>query len=262
MGVVRAVLVAVVALLATACQASDRPPSTTSTGPNERGYTEADVRSRCLSAIPEDAPVRAVTMLRETGIALPAVDIGPATTSDVALVLLPQINAGLCGWGRFASYAATQGVSSVLIDVCGYGDSDCAHTGPDRVADQVQLAADHLRDRGATTVVVVGVSMGGSDAVRAAASGAEVDGWADISGPPTWDRVRLLDVADRIDLPGFIGYARSDGALAYRSAQQLARRTGARFVDGGHGHGWELLSTPFGRPRPLAERLLEFVSGV
>ena len=259
MSAVRGVVAAAVALLLTAaCQGEGRLPGSGSAA----GLTEADVRSRCLSGIPDDAPVRAVTTLRTDSIALPAVDIGPVTTSETAMVLLPQINAGLCGWGRFATYAAARGVSSVLVDVCGYGESDCTDAGIEDVAGQVDLAAQHLRSRGATRVVVVGVSMGGSDAVRAVAGGADVDGWADISGPPTWERVRLLDLAARIDCPGFVAYARSDGAQAYGEAQRLAVRTGAEFVDGGHGHGWELLQTPFGRPRPFAGRLLGFVSSV
>lgn len=250
---------AVVTLLLT-CACQGAAPRAGHPGPT--ALTEADVRTRCLSAIPDDAPIRAVTTLRTDSIAIPAVDIGPEATSETAMVLLPQVNAGLCGWGRFAAYAAARGVSSVLVDVCGHGESDCTEAGIHDVAGQVDLAAEHLRERGATRVVVVGVSMGGSDAVRAVAGGARVDGWADVSGPPTWERVRLLDLVDRIDRPGFIGYARSDGALAYRAAQRLARRTGAAFVDGGHGHGWELLTSPFGRPRPLADRLLAYVSGV
>jgi hypothetical protein len=51
-------------------------------------------------------------------------------------------------------------------------------------------------------------------------------------------------------------------AGVYREAQQQAARTGADFLDGGHGHGWDLLQTPLGRPRPFADRLLRFVSGV
>ena len=251
-------MAAMALLLTAACQGEER---TAGPGAAPR-LTEADVRARCLSGIPDDAPIRAVATLESGSISLPAVDIGPETTSDTAMVLLPQVNAGLCGWGRFATYAAARGVSSVLVDVCGYGQSDCAEGGLDDVAGQVDLAARHLRERGATRVVVVGVSMGGSDAVRAAAGGAAVDGWADISGPPTWERVRLLDLAGQVDDPGFVGHARSDGALAYRSARQLAARTGAVFVDGGHGHGWELFQTPLGRPRPFADRLLGFVSSV
>ncbi len=255
----RAVVLSILLLLSAACGGDLTPVPDAGT---PAALTEGQVRARCLSGIPDDAPVRAVTTLRKAGIALPAVDIGPGTTSRTAMVLLPQVNAGLCGWGRFATYAASQGVSSVLVDVCGYGDSDCAESGIDDVAGQVDLAADHLRAQGAERVVVVGVSMGGSQAVRATAGGADADGWADLSGPPTWERVRLLDLADQVRQPGFVGYARSDGDLAYRAAQRLSRRTGAEFVDGGHGHGWELLLSPLGRPRPLAHRLLRFVAGV
>ena len=250
---------AMCALLLAGCQDD---PAATSARRTPAGPTEGEVRERCLSGIPDGAPIRAVSTLRGDGIATPAVDVGPATSSRTAMVLLPQVNAGLCGWGKFATYAALRGVSSVLVDLCGYGQSDCSDAGIEDVVGQVDLAADHLRARGADRVVVVGVSMGGSQSVRAAAGGAEVDAWADLSGPPTWDGVRLLDLADRVDLPGFVGYARSDGALAYTAAHRLARRTGADFVDGGHGHGWEMLTSVFGRPRPLASRLVEFVTGV
>ena len=159
-------------------------------------------------------------------------------------MLLHQIGgSGLCGWGPWATQAAHAGVAAVAVDLCGYGESVCAERWTTDPAAQVEVVADWAREQlGASRVVVAGASMGGSQTVRAVAGGAPVDAWADVSGPSAWDGVPLSSVADRVDGPGLVVYARSDGAAQYRAAQQLAERTGARFVDGGSGHGWELLT--------------------
>ena len=63
-----------------------------------------------------------------------------------------------------------------------------------------------------------------------------------MSGPGEWLGDTLLDLAPAVGVPGLVVQARSDGAAAYADARRLAQRTGSRFVDGGSGHGFELLT--------------------
>lgn len=218
------------------------------------------LRERCLSAIPDDADLEALTLAGRTGGEVEVARIGPAT-SDTVAVLLPQIS-GLCGWGRWAAAAAEEaGVTSLLVNPCGYGESTCpgaADADPlNEVAPAVALAREDL---GATRVVLLGTSMGGSLTVMAVAAGAEVDAWADVSGPPAWEGTDLADLAPDLasdGVPdGLVVMAPSDGPAIFAAARDLARRAGVPFVAGRSGHGWELLVDPVeGTPTRIGRRL-------
>ncbi|KRF35194.1 alpha/beta fold hydrolase [Nocardioides sp. Soil805] len=222
----------------------------------------AALRDACLSAIPEDADLTALTLEGATDGTIVGGVVGPARPETVA-VLLPQIT-GLCGWGRFATaLAADAAVTSILLDPCGYGDSECSDAGEADPLNEIAPAVRHARDvLGARRVVLVGTSMGGSLTVLAAAAGADVDGWVDVSGPPRWGETDLASVAADLPSEGMVVMARSDGDSAYRQARALARASGARFVDGGSGHGWELLSRPLsGRTTRVGSLVQAFVVG-
>ena len=191
--------------------------------------------------------------------------IGPATNDAVA-VLLPQIS-GMCGWGRWAAAAAERdGLTSLLVNPCGYGGSECpadADADPlNEVAPAVALAREEY---GASRVVLVGTSMGGSLTVTAVAAGADVDAWVDVSGPPSWDGVDLADLADDLagdGVPdGLVVMARSDGAAIFAAARELARSAGVPFLPRRSGHGWELLVDPVeGSPTRTGTRLMALVA--
>ncbi len=220
------------------------------------------LRDSCLSAIPGRAELSALTLEGATDGTIVAGVIGPARARTVA-VLLPQIS-GMCGWGRYATALAEDaGVTSILLDPCGYGDSECSDAGDDDPLNEVAPAIRHAREElGARRVVLVGTSMGGSLTVLAAAAGAALDGWVDVSGPPRWEKTDLASVADDLPSSGMVVMARSDGDSAFRQARGLARVSGATFVDGGSGHGWELLTAPLsGRPTRVGARVAAFVAG-
>jgi Alpha/beta hydrolase family len=182
---------------------------------------------------------------------------GPA---GVAMVLLHQTDQdGLCGWTPFATAAAAAGIPSVAFDLCGYGETECEVTSMGDAATQVRLAARLARSRfGARRVVVVGASMGGSQTVRALAQGFRADGWVDVSGPGEWLGDTLLDLAAEVPRGGLVVHARTDGAASFADARELARRTGSAFVDGGSGHGYELLMDD-DRLTSAGRRLLAYV---
>jgi dienelactone hydrolase len=108
--------------------------------------------------------------------------------------------------------------------------------------------------------VLVGASMGGSMTVMAVASGADVDAWVDLSGPSGWDGVLLADLAPQVaqqGVPGLVVQATSDGQAEYAAAQTLARDSNAEFLDGGAGHGYELLVDPDGVLLPAGRAVLD-----
>jgi len=208
-----------------------------------------------------------MTTLRGEGISLVAADIEAARPSGTVLVLLHQTGGlGLCGWGRFAPEAAAAGLSSVAIDMCGYGGSECDEDIDTPPEAQVALAVAHAREElDARRVVLVGASMGGAQTVISVARGADVDGWAEISSPDVWAGTTVVDLAPDLrarGLPGLVAHAAEDNPVWYDGARELAEASGARFLDGGSGHGWDLLSDAVGTLRPDGRAVIEFAAGV
>jgi pimeloyl-ACP methyl ester carboxylesterase len=224
------------------------------------------IGERCPSGVPNEAMVT-TTVLGGGDLSLLAAEFDVpegVEPTDTVMVLLHQTGTlGLCGWGRFATEAAATGVRSLAVDLCGYGGSECADGEGTAPEQQVDLAAAHARsEMGAEGVVLVGASMGGSRTVMAVAGGAEVDAWADVSGPSTWDGTTLADLAPEVSargLPGLVAHAPDDTPSEHAAAQALAAATGADFLDGDSGHGYELLTDNLGRLRPDGEELLAFV---
>jgi hypothetical protein len=100
----------------------------------------------------------------------------------------------------------------------------------------------------------------------AVAAGADVDAWADISGPSSWEGVELVPLAR--DLPadglvaGLVAMAASDGPAELADARELARAGGVSFVPRRYGHGWELLVDPVsGSLTRLGRRLVALAAG-
>lgn len=256
-------LLAALLLLASGCSGAgdDSPAPSGEPVVDATPDPTAALRERCGSAIPEGAELEALTLSGSTGGDIEAARIGPATGATVA-VLLPQIT-GMCGWGRWASAVQDAGLTSLLVNPCGYGESVCT---PEQDADplnEVAAAVATARgELGADRVVLVGASMGGSLTVIAAAGGADIDAWADVSGPSSWEAVELAGLADRLPEPGLVVMAPSDGRQAFRDARALARAAGVGFVPGRDGHGWDLLVDPVDQAvTRIGRRLLAFVAG-
>lgn len=258
-------LLAALLLLAAGCADGEPDEAGAPSGPSTSGEAldaTAALRERCVSAVPADADLEVLTLAGATGGDIEAARIGPEEATTVA-VLLPQIG-GMCGWGRWAHAAAEDaGITSLLVNPCGYGESECT---PEEDADPLNevAAATEVarRDLGAERVVLLGCSMGGSLTVIAAAAGADVDAWADISGPSAWDGVELATLAEDLPGAGLVAMAPSDGRGAFVDARALARAAGVPFVAGRSGHGWQLLVDPLdGSVTGLGRRLMAFASG-
>ncbi|OIJ25277.1 hypothetical protein UG56_018785 [Nocardioides luteus] len=176
---------------------------------------------------------------------LPAIRFSPpvGTRPSAVLVMLHQTDGDRCGWGDFAILAALQGVAGLSYDQCGYAAARCSIEDLDDPVPQVRAAlAEVEKQWPGVPVVLVGASMGGSQTVRAAAAGVDVDGWVDLSGPSTWADVELASVAGRIRTPGLVAISEdTDGADEAAAAQALAQATSSTFVPAEVGHGWDLV---------------------
>ncbi|MGH2676283.1 MAG: alpha/beta hydrolase, partial [Actinomycetota bacterium] len=87
-------------------------------------------------------------------------------------------------WADFAALLADEGYLTLNFDFRGYGDSG-GSMDVSRTPEDVLAAVDALRDVGATSVAVIGASMGGTAAL-VAASRAELDAVITLSAPSTF----------------------------------------------------------------------------
>lgn len=196
----------------------------------------------------------------ETGV------IGEGST---VAVFVPQSGDNYCNFGEFARALADLGIQSVLINLCGIGETTC---GPeDNIvtsgASAVLAAAEQARADGATRVVAVGASMGGTTVIVASARSGEngpLDAVADLSGPLEFRGVDTLAIAGDIAIPMLLAVSDNDNVVSPEQLDELGEAATGDFVRlGGQGHGWGML---FARTqaRTLTETgqaLVDFVVG-
>ena len=183
--------------------------------------------------------------------------------AETAVVLLHQTNLdGLCGWDAFGRHAADRGIAAVSFDMCGWGDAECPEEWSARTSEQVAAAVAYARaDLGADRVVLVGASMGAARTVFAMADGVGADAWVYLSAPAAWDGRVVADEARAIDAPGLVLHDPDDGAADFAASQVTAERSGAEFVRGRGGHGYDMVLRIDGGLTPLGERVLDFADG-
>ncbi|WGY00946.1 alpha/beta fold hydrolase [Nocardioides sp. QY071] len=189
-----------------------------------------------------------------------------AGTGPTVAVLLHQTDGnGLCGWLPYAADLVAQGVQVLAIDLCGYGESKCRgdRKGPHQV-DAVGVAVREARTRlGATRVVVVGASMGGSVALMTAATDPDVDAAVDLSGPVDWDGIEVVDGGRALKVPVLVAMADGEGEDQVTGAQAIVGQApeGSRFEAAESGHGYDLLLDADAQPLPLAETVATWIRG-
>ena len=194
--------------------------------------------------------------------------VGDASETTVA-VFVHQSDTGFCGWYPYAQYLTQHGVRSIMINLCGYGATLCA---PDALvltggADAVLVAARWARRHGATRVVAVGASMGGTTTVLAASKDRkhQLDAVADLSGPISWLDADISTAGQHISIPSFFAVAPGDEVVSTTEMEDLAGQIHSPppilHLDGS-GHGWDLLhGANRGAFNPLADQLTAFIQG-
>lgn len=158
---------------------------------------------------------------------------------------------GLCGFWGYSTWLADQhGVRSVLIDLCGYGESRCRPTAfSDDEPAQVALAVEWARRHGAKRTTLVGASLGGTVVSLAAAEVTPpVDAMVNLSGPVDFGGMNAGAAAPRIAVPSLLVIARGDDVATVAEYRRMFDRLGTdtkRLLVVGQGHGWYLLGLAF-----------------
>jgi pimeloyl-ACP methyl ester carboxylesterase len=158
-------------------------------------------------------------------------------------------------WREFARYLAARGHRVMAIDFRGWGRSVPGLGGREALYEDIVGAARDVRTRGAAHVAVVGASMGGAAAARAAAE----------ASPGLIDRLVLLSpgpIAHPERLVGpvlFIASRDEPAAAAVTAAYERAPQPKRLLLLPGSAHGQYILATE------QAERLMttvaEFLAG-
>ena len=148
-------------------------------------------------------------------------------TGRTGIVLSHQAEGSLCEWAPYAVELAKRGYRVLAFDFPGYGYSS------DEVSGQgldgaVVAAAALLRSQGATAIVLIGASMGGTASLVAATEvRPPVAGVISVSGPTLYQGVAASKAAPELTVPVLYAAGRADDEFA-RDAQTLYDATPAR----------------------------------
>ena len=212
----------------------------------------------CLQPADDATPVsiRATDGVRIQGLLF-------GSTGKLGVVLGHQNLSDLCEWHDEAARFAAAGYRALAIDFRGFGSSP-RPTGIKalRLPADVAGAAAELRRRGATRVVAIGSSMGGTAVVVAAANRTNrIDGVVSLSGASAYRGMDALAAAKRLVVPARFAAASRDPGFA-SAARALTRATRSRdkavLVVPGANHGTFLLQGASGpRVRAFVDAFLE-----
>ncbi|MFF2494878.1 alpha/beta hydrolase family protein [Agromyces sp. NPDC058064] len=196
-------------------------------------------------------------------------DVGVAGEGATTAIFAHQRNQDGCGFWPYASTLAERGVQVLLVNSCGYGETECpreANHVVDDGADAILAAAEWAREHGAERVVVVGASMGGTAAIVAGGRDGDdgvLDGVVDLSGPLAFRGYDSLDDAPALTAPILLAVAPDDTTVGVDELQQLADATASddvTIIADGVGHGWAMLTTGTAF-NAFADRVTAFITG-
>jgi pimeloyl-ACP methyl ester carboxylesterase len=184
-------------------------------------------------------------------------------------------NGPFCGWWPYAAWLARHHVRSLLVNLRCFGESACpAGKHVADPTDDVRGGIATLERLGAERIVLVGASLGGVVAIKAAAEiRPPVAAVVDLSGE--LDLGNLLGGTSDLDAgsaarnvvsPALLAVARGDRYTSVPEMKAIYRRLGSKrkrliIEPAGLGHGWDMLTGTSGGWSPLARQVLAFVRG-
>ena len=195
-------------------------------------------------------PGRAVPLPVTADVTLCAQVFGSGAT---AVVLAHARGSDRRSWYPFAQELAQRGHSVLAFDFRGYGDSTGRRDDNNLI--DLRVAIDYERAEGATRIVVIGASFGGTAAIIAASDGptgaasptggarpAGIAAVASISGPNVWRKLDAVTAAEHLSVPALFAVARSDEPYT-SSIRQQAERAGVQALEiDGSAHGTALVA--------------------
>jgi pimeloyl-ACP methyl ester carboxylesterase len=144
-------------------------------------------------------------------------------TGKTGVVLAHQSDGSLCQWSPYAQILGKRGYRALAFDFPSYGSSH----GSDALDAAVVEAARYLREHGATSVVLIGASMGGTAVVAAAPQiSPPPAAVVSLSGPSNYSGVSAYNAAPQLTMPVLYAVCQYDTAFV-DSAHELYDRTPA-----------------------------------
>ncbi|KYH43629.1 alpha/beta hydrolase [Branchiibius sp. NY16-3462-2] len=255
------VLALLIAGLAAGCgSGSAGPPATQSVSPTIAATSSnapaavVDPATRCKVKAPGKAVVTSVPV---TGGGLTVASVGAGRRVGV---LLHQSDGDLCQWWPYAARWARGDIRLIVVDQCGFGQSQCTAT----PRQQVDALVAFARRSPTTSVTLVGASMGGTIAL-AEGQPAGADAVVDLSGPPTWyDETPAEQAAARTTVPLLVACSATDTNVSPSTLQAAVQASPARpklFSSKQRGHGVDMLVDLDGQPTPLAGLVRDWIAG-
>ena len=176
-------------------------------------------------------------------------------TGGTGIVLAAQARSDACSWLTQAKALAARGYRVLAVNYSGEGGSTYV-AGSMAPSGDVAAGAAYLRGAGATRIVLIGASRGGTAALVAAARDpALATAVISLSAPGYYDGENALDAAPNLRLPVLYAAATGDGTFAdtakgLHDATPDSRR---RLVTvSGVAHGQALLDAADGTPLKVA----------
>lgn len=212
--------------LSGACSGEPEPPA-----------AEAEPNLAAATCVGEAAGGTKVEFRSEDGARLVGVELGQGRTG---VVLAHQNGSDLCEWLPYGNTLARKGYRVLAFDFAGEGGSGESER-PEALDGEVVAAVAHIRSRGATDVVLMGASKGGTAILMAAtAVTPPPKALVSLSAPGRFDAMDALAAAPKLQSPTLYVAGKTDGQFAI-SAQDLydatpaASRTILVVEEGAHG---------------------------
>jgi pimeloyl-ACP methyl ester carboxylesterase len=200
---------------------------------------------------------REVTFETDDGITLSGTLFGDG---EIAAVLSHMRPSDQTAWHAFARTLADNGYTALAYDFRGYGKSGGTQE-LGKIDRDVRAAAAYLRAQGATRIVLIGASMGGTASAKIAASiGAQ--GLIVLSSPQSFQGLTVS--ADDLSLAGMPSlWVSSRGDPVAREVEAMhagASEPKSFHVYEGIAHGTDIFNTPDGVD--LGQRVVDFLAAL
>lgn len=162
-------------------------------------------------------------------------------------------------WTLIAQQVAAKGFHALTFNFRGYGISEGSRADLGLIDLDLEAAVKFMRSLGATKVILVGGSMGGT-ASLVAASRVPVDGVVAVSAPAKFMGLDAAAAVPKLTVPALFIAAAGDASAAEDARKLSALREGQvrEIVVGESGHASELLRGAKGQQ--VRSRILAFVS--
>jgi pimeloyl-ACP methyl ester carboxylesterase len=168
-------------------------------------------------------------------------------SGQAGVILAHMYPADQTSWFPTAERLAAEGYLVLALDFRGYGESGGSKEF-DRIDRDVIAAVNEMRKQGASSLVLVGASMGGTACLVAgeqaqALSSIRLAGIATLSAPVEFRGLSAAESVPRIIVPLlFIAAEKDEGADGARELEKLSSGKGELQILPGQDHGTDLLT--------------------